>query len=223
MAYATPEELRRQIGKTSTATDTTLTAVLSAAERTINRFVNRPDGFEAAAAASARLYAGSGKPYQFVDECISITTVEVKDSATDDTYDTWTTADWIACSGDPEYPDFNNLPYNLILVDATGDESIFTSGKYTVRGGFRPTTDVARGVPTVRITARWGYSAAAPADIQEACIMQAARWFKRLEGAMSDALATGELGTLFYRQSLDPDIKMILVNGRYVKPTTGRR
>ena len=119
MAYATAQELRAQIGKTSTLSDGELTTIPSAAERTINRFVNRPDGFEADAAASARTYAGSGKPYQFIDECISITTVEVKDSATDTTYDTWNAADWIACSGDPEYPNFNDLPYNLILVDTT--------------------------------------------------------------------------------------------------------
>jgi hypothetical protein len=223
MAYATPSDLRLQIGKISTVSDGDLTTILSAAERNINRAVNRPDGFEAVVAATTRTYSGSGKPYQFVDECISITTVAVKDSATDTTYDTWNAADWIACSGDPKYPDFNNLPYDLILVDATGDESIFTSGRYTVRGGFRPTSSVSRGVPTVQITARWGYSATAPDDIHEACIMQAARWFKRLEGAMSDALATGELGTLLYRQSLDPDIKRLLVDGRYVKPTTGRR
>jgi hypothetical protein len=46
--------------------------------------------------------------------------------------------------------------------------------------------------------------------------MQSARWYKRLQGAMSDALASGELGMLLYQKSLDPDIRRILVDGRYI-------
>lgn len=223
MAYATAATLRTQINKTSTADDATLTTLISAAERNINRFCNRPDGFEADSSASARRYAGSGKPYQFVDECVEITLVEVKDSATDTSYDSWTSADWIAARGDPEYPNYNETPYDLIIVDPTGDESIFTSGKYTVRGGFRPITDVSRGVPTVRITAKWGFSVSVPADISEACIMQAAIWYKELEGAMGPSLVNTELGQIVFQKPIHPSIKRILVDGRYVKPTTGRR
>jgi hypothetical protein len=223
MAYATAADLRARLQKTSTDEDDVLTALIAAAERNINRACNRPDGFVADAIASARKYAGSGKPYQYIDECISVSAVAVKESATDDDYTDWTSADYIEASGDPEYPDYNSLPYDLLVVDPTGDESVFASGKYTTRGGFRPLTDVSRGVPTVQVTAKWGYSEDVPYDIKEACLMQAARWYKRFEGSMSDALASGELGTLLYRQSLDPDIRRLLVDGRYVKPTTGRR
>jgi hypothetical protein len=221
--YGTPTELRSHMNKTLTADDDVLEAILEAASRNIDRACNRPDGFIADTVASARRYAGTGKPYIYIDECISVTTVEVKDSATDDDYDTWTTADWIAASGDPQAPDYNSLPYDMLVVDPTGDESVFTSGKYTTRGGFRPLTDVHRGVPTVRITARWGYSETAPVDVKLACLMQSARWYKRFQSAMSDTLASGELGMLLYRQSLDPDIQRLLVDGRYIKPTTGRR
>jgi hypothetical protein len=223
MAYATAEELRAQFNKTSTAKDVTLTALLSAAELTINHFCNRPDGFEADTATSTRIYAGSGKPYQFIDETVEITLVEVKDSPTDTSYTSWAATDWIGFKGDPRDPNYNSLPYDSLMVDPTGDYAVFLSGSYVTRGGFRPSTDVPRGVPTVRVTAKWGYSVAVPADIKEACIMQAARWFKRLEGAMSDALSSGELGVLLYQQALDPAIKLILVNGRHVKPMTGRR
>lgn len=223
MSYASASDLRSQINKTSTADDPTLTALLSAAERTINQFCNRPDGFESDTTASARIYAGSGKTYQAIDECVTITLVAVKESPTDTTYTAWAAGDWIPFSGDYKDPNFNSLPYTMLMIDPTGDQAIFTNGRYSNLKGFRPDTISQRGVPTVQITAKWGYSVAVPADIKEACIMQAARWYKRLEGAMSDALASGELGTLLYRQSLDPDIKMILVNGRYVKPAIGRR
>ena len=221
MAYGSVSELRDRMNKTSTDDDTILAALIAAAQRNIDQTCNRPDGFEADVITSARLYSGSGRPYQLIDECISITLVEVKGSATDDTYDSWETTDWIAFSGDHRWPDFNTLPYTGLMVDPTGDEAVFTTGWYTTRGGFRPLTDQHRGVPTVRITARWGYSQVVPVDIKEACLMQAARWYKRFQSSMSDVLASGELGVLLYRQSLDPDIARILVDGRYVKPAIG--
>lgn len=223
MAYATAIELRAQMTKTSSLKDTEIDALLAGAERTINRVVNRPDGFIADTVASTRIWAGSGKPYQFIDENVEITLVEVKDSPTDTSYTAWAATDWIAAKGGPREPNYNELPYDLLIVDPTGDEVIFFSGKLTTRGGFRPISDVSRGVPTVRITAKWGYSVAVPDDIKEACIMQAMRWFKRTEGAMSDALASAELGMLLYRQTIDPEIKLILFQGRYVKPMIGRR
>ena len=221
MSYATSAELRPQINKLSTADDGVLTMLLAAAERTINGFCNRPDGFLALTTATARLYAGSGKPYLFIDECVEITLVEVLDSPTGTTYTSWAATDWIPFRGDPEDPNFNGLPYTAIMTNPGGNYSRFYSGSFGGWGWHR--SSVSRGVPTMRITSKWGYSVAVPADIKEACIMQAARWYKRLEGAMSDALASSELGMLLYRQVLDPDVKMILVNGRYVKPAVGRR
>jgi len=49
--------------------------------------------------------------------------------------------------------------------------------------------------------------------------MQASRWYKRYQSAMTDTLATGETGTLIYEKSLDPAIKRILVDGRYIRKT----
>jgi hypothetical protein len=219
--YATPAELRARIGKTATADDDVLEAILEAASRNIDRACNRPDGFRATVAA-ARLFTGLGKPYLYIDECIAISLVEVKDAPSDTTYTAWNTTDWIACRGDPRSPDFNSLPKDLLMVDPSGDESYFTQGTITTRGGY-PTQDVAHGTPTVRVTATWGFSATAPVDIKEAALMQAARWFKRFQSAMADVLASGELGTLLFRLSLDPDIRRILVDGRYVRPTIGRR
>jgi len=219
--YGTATELRERIDRTATADDATLTTIIRAASRNINLACNRPDGFIATTVAEARLYAGSGMPYQLIDECIAVTTVEVKNSADDDDYDEWNTGDWIAYSGDHRWPDFNRLPHDGVMVDPTGDESLFTSGEYVTRGGFRPIVDVARAVPTVRITARWGYSEQIPEDIKEAALMQSARWYKRYQSAMSDTLASGELGMLLYQKELDPDVRRILNGGRYVKPAVG--
>ena len=129
----------------------------------------------------------------------------VKESYNDTAYTTWTGDDWIAFSGSFAYPTFATLPYTAVMTDPNGSYYVFTKG---VQG------------PTVQVTARWGYSATPPADIVEACIMQSARWYKRLQSAMSDTLASGELGMLLYRQALDPDIRRILVDGRYINAVT---
>jgi len=219
--------------KTDATDDALIASIITGAERKINQFCNRPDGFEADAAANARYYRGSGKAYQLIDECVEISAVAVKDSPSDDTYEAWDSpttnmagdGDWFAGSGDPDDPDFNLLPYTLLFVDPNGDQSWFTGETIHQRKRGRAVRgiDLWARVPTVRVTAKWGYSAAVPDDIREACIMQTARWYKRLQGAMADALASADLGELMYVQKLDPDIAGILIDGRYVRIATGRR
>ena len=227
-SYASPAELRAEIDLDAVTEDATLQRLLNAATKTIDRFCNRPDGFVADVAASARYFHGSGEPYQWIDECTEITAVAVKDSPSDDeddytawtigTVGTTTDADVFAATGDPERPEFNRTPYTLLIVGANGSYSRFTSGTYTHRAGFRPSYIAQRGIPTVEVTARWGFADTVPDDIKEACIMQSARWFKRIRSSMADSLATTELGQLRFTKKLDPDVELILVNGRYVRP-----
>ena len=233
MAYATVAELKAEINLTDSEGKHTasLTRLLYAATRAINRVCNRPDGFDASSTATVRYYTGSGKPYQEIDECVQVTAVAVKDSASDDedSYTSWTIgtvgttteADVFPATGDPEWPEYNTTPYTLLIIGANGDYSIFPSGQFTTRGGFKPLTLVARGIPVVEVTARWGFSDDTPDDIKEACIMQAARWWKRLQSAMADTVAGPDFGTLLYRK-LDPDIEALLKAGRYYRPPTGR-
>jgi hypothetical protein len=225
MAYATAAELRAEFNKTSTADDVTLGRLLDAATRAIDRTCNRPDGFVADTEASARVYTGSGGPVQDIDECVEITTVAVKDAADDSTYTEWDATDYEAFGGSADRPNFqptaHGKPYTALMCSADGDYSTFTSGKYSGRAGFRPSHNVTRGVPTVKVTAKWGYAATCPPDIKEACMMQAARWYKRFESAMADTVGSPDTGTLLYRRKLDPDIEHILIDGRYVRPTLG--
>lgn len=221
MAYATVTELKNRINKTGTDDDTTLAALLEAASTAINNYCNRPDGFIADAAATARIYSGSGQPTQAIDECTSITLVAVKDSPTDTTYTSWATTDWDAFGGDPHNPDFQptakGKPYTGLMY-ANSDYSVFTSGRFISLKGFADPERTRRSVPTVQITAKWGYATTAPGPVREACIMQAARWYKRAQAAYSDTLAMPDTGTLMFRKILDPDIQHILEQGRYVKP-----
>ena len=234
--YATVPDLKVRIERTRATDDVWLLQILTAASRSIDNACNRKlDGFVTTDAA-ARVFPGSGLATQRIDECTSVTTVAAKEARSDTTYTAWAATDWLLFRGDPRWPEFNVAPYDGLMVEPGGDYGIFLSG---ASGGgsymdrFFPSTRVparlrynprsAYSVPMVQVTARWGYADTCPAEIREAAIMQAARWYKRMQAAMSDALASAELGMLLYTQSLDPDIKRILVDGRYVRATVGRK
>ena len=229
--YTTVEDVKRRVQKTDDEDDLTIFSLILAAENAIDNFCNRPDGFLADATASARYYTGNGQAVLLIDECVAISEVAVKDAATDTSYTAWNTpttnmandGDWLAFSGDPENPDFNALPYDSIMVDPTGDESVFTSGRFLGLRGFRPEGSRGRSVATVRVTARWGYATTAPAEIAEAAAMQATIWYKRFQGSGASVLASPEMGTIELFRTLDPMVELILSAGRYVKPATGRR
>ena len=230
--YGSVAELKARIERTRVADDATLLSILTAASRSIDNACNRKDGFLTVAPGTARIFAGSGMPLQRIDECTSVSLVEVKDSITDTAYTSWVATDWVLFRGDQRSPQFNEPPFDKLMVEISGDYALFTSGsaggggssgldawfpssRMSSRLHFNPRS--AHGLPTVQITARWGYADITPPEIGEAAMMQSARWYKRFQGSQSDSLANGELGVLLYRKALDPDIRRILVDGRYIK------
>ena len=202
MAYCTVSEIKEIVEVTGSDYDSVLSALIDRAESFIDRFCNRPDGFVADTTASARVFEGSGSHVQWIDECVEVTKVEVKDSYTDTDYDTWETADYWPATGDPEQPDYNNTPYTFLVVnlDSDGSESIFPAGQRVVR-----------------VTARWGFAESVPDAIKQACITQVARWWKRGQSGFADQAGNPEFGELSYTKELDPDIKSILDGGRYIR------
>lgn len=226
-AYATIGALKAIIGKSTSGDDANLQMILNAAAARIDRHcrVLKPSGardfFVADSTASAKLYVGTGTAILPIDECVSVTLVEEKASPSDTTYTAWAADDWLAASGDRRMPDFNRTPYTFLVVSATGNEATFTSGQYTAPRGFKPEVLNQRGVPTIRVTAKWGYATAVPDDIKLATLMTASRWYKLLQGAMSRQLAVGDLGLATFPKQLDPDVVGILVEGRYVRPSVG--
>lgn len=204
--YITLVNVKSRIEKAGVEDDAVISAIITSASLAIDRYCNRPDGFVALTNATARIYPGSGKDVQRIDECTAITLVEVKDSVTDDTYVSWAATDWIPFRGDVEKPDFNRTPYTHLMTDLNGGYSDFTCGNYS-----------RRAVPTVRVTAKWGYATTVPGPIQEACAALTARWYKRYQSAWADTQGNADLGILLYRQVLDPDIQMMLKEGRYIR------
>lgn len=221
--YTTVQRLRAAMGsEVSGTTDEVLARLITAVSRLIDRACNRPDGFVAADAPSAREYAGTGEAVLSIDECLSVTLVEAKDDPADSAYTAWTADDWRAFSGDVLAPDFTRTPFTALMTLPGGDHPVFPSGVYSGRSGSRVAlSDLPLrqwSVPTVRVTARWGYGTIPPPEIETACIIQAARWYKRGLTAFQDTAGGGELGALTYRRGLDPEAWAILEGGRYVRP-----
>jgi len=228
--YCTLPEIKQRIQKVNVDADAFLPAIIDGAEKAINRFCNRPDGFEAIEAT--RYFPGNGKGFLLIDEYVAVEEVAVKDSATDIDYVIWTSpsgpmtgdGDWLPFSGDPQWPDFNSVPYDGLMVDINGNYSTFTSGLLARARAFpRQSGSLERQIPMVRVEALWGYSLTAPSNIREACVMQSAIWYKRMQGSMASALASAELGELELFRVLDPAVEFVLRMGRYMRPPTGRR
>jgi hypothetical protein len=231
--YCTLAEMRTQIekiGTTGAGSDAALTLVITAVSRAIDRYTNREDGaYVADTVASARYYSGSGRAVQYIDECVEISGVSVKDSATDDedSYTAWavgvigttTNADVFPATGDPKYPNYTKKPYTLLLTGVNGNYAYFPSGRFTGLRGFAPDQETEYGLPTVMITAKWGYSVNVPENIKQAAIIESARVFKRGEGTWADAIANAETGELRFTASLDPATKAMLY--RYKRPSIG--
>lgn len=224
--YADVADLKQQVPKRSSNDDGGLEFLLKTASRWIDRVTNTPPGgFVQSDTASAFLFSGSGGNIQWISEAMQITLVEVKQSVTDAAYESWDATDWIAASGDPRMPNFNRLPYQFILCASTGDQTHFTSGKWTTTRGFRPDVDDERGMgqPTVRVTAKWGYDTAIPDGIKQITIIQASRWHKRAQSAWSDAVASNNFEMMLYQKDLDPDVSSMLLRGRWIRPSIGGR
>lgn len=207
--------------------DTVLDLLIDAAGETIDALCNRPDGyFTAASSASARVYAGDGTRILRIDPCVAITEVAVKTDTSLSTYTAWASTDWIAYSGDDNYPDFNSLPYEAIQVDSGGNYTHFLNGAYYGSSGFQIiesdeiTTSVASylgsAVPTVRVTAKWGHVVTTPSRIQMATLALCSKYFKRMGSAWADAIANGEFSELRYVGN-DKDIQNMLT--RFYRPT----
>lgn len=222
VAYGKPEELRVRVGGSITTDDPTIQALLSAVSRMWDNFCNRHEyGFKAIGTAAARVYGGTGKAYLNIDECIEITQVAVKDSVTETTFTAWASTDWIGYRGSYRKPNFNDLPITSIMVAASGTKSYFLDGRYAAQPGFTVLTDadLNRRVPTVEITARWGYADDTPEIIKEATIAQAAIFYKRGRGSWSDVLRNPDFGDERFVRVLDPALQFMVQSTRLVRRT----
>ena len=226
VVYATAEQIRMAMDGSGTGDDVGLLLIATAVSRWIDGYMGYKEvGFVASDTATNRIYAGDAERYLWIDPCIEITAVTMKDSVTDTAYNVSFTVGThvIGFRGDPKdkFIEYNTVPYHGIILLPNATRSYFTSGKYASEKGFSVHQDDSQDVvasPTVQVMAKWGYSATVPEIIKQATVMQSIRYYKRQRGAMADAVLSGDFNIQQYNRMLDPDIKALLTMSRLKHP-----
>lgn len=187
--YATLAEARLQLGYTNSADTTNDAAIekaIEAASRAIDDYCHRKFY---ASGSETRYYTATTWVILFLpDDVLTISALATDDNQ-DRTYDTdWETTDY------DTYP-LNGSPITHIEVAPGGD--------YTFPKG------LAKGV---KITGTFGYCATAtpPKPIQEACLLQAVRLFKRTKDAPFGIAGASDMGQAVAIAKFDPDVEMLL-------------
>ena len=140
--YTTKEKVEAYLGKDDGVSDAVLTSYIEAVEGAIDGLTDR--NFIADTVASARLYDGSGDNALLIDDCVSVTKVEV---------------------GLDSYGD------DFLEISATGSDRYFlrpsnySADSVPVRSIELSARDWTGGRQNNRITAKWGYSASVPSDV----------------------------------------------------------
>jgi hypothetical protein len=197
--YVTVEAFKEYIDYEGDGKDALIALCLEAAENRVEEVCGRSqDGFVAGAYPTTRVYVGNGLAWLYIDQCVEVELVEVKESISDTSYTAWDADDWEAASGSPERPTYGRTPYELLVAS---NSNRFTSGRYGRQ----------QRVPTVRVTARWGYAEEVPAALEMLVVGQAARYFQRLRGTFEDAIVGPEGGAILFRR-MDADLQALLVN-----------
>ena len=189
--YCTLSELKASLRITDNVDNTLLAQAITSASGWVDGYCERT--FEpAGTAATAREYAASGR-YEVlpIDDAVAITSVAI-DEDLDGTFSTvLTTADWQA---EP-------------LNSRAGGLTLPYMRLRPIEDGYWP-RDVYVQRATVRVTARWGWTAT-PQAVKQATILQAARIFTRLDSPLGVA-GFGEMGAMRVSRFLDPDVDALL-------------
>lgn len=183
--YCTLAELQARLGVDDTVDDNTLEQVITGVSRMIDDYTRRRFYVST---SETRYYTPRHSDVVEIDDATAITTVATDDDG-DRTYEnTWAATD-----------------YDLCPVNASADGQPYTTIETAPNGVYSFPVGVRKGL---KLVGSFGYAATAPAVVREACLLQAARIFKRKDAPFGIAGAP-DLGMLRISQ-LDPDVKMLL-------------
>ena len=190
--YATLAELKARMGVpvSDTADDAIMESVIEAASRMTDKYCNR---VFYSTAGQVRYFTPATEVLTFTDDLQSVSAV-----ATDRNLDrTWSN---VIPAADFELGPLNNLslgfPYTEIRMKPLAGESF----------------DL--GMEMVKVTGTWGF-ASVPDAINEACLITAARYFKRKDAPFGVA-GGGEVGQSVALRAVDPDASVLLAPYRKI-------
>jgi hypothetical protein len=178
---------------TDTTYDVALGGFITAASRLIDQEVGREPNWFSTTDSETRYYDGSGSGTVNIDECHTLTAVEVSEGGgtSSTSYTAWTldTDYYVA----PYSYNQMGVPINRLIADWNSDKIIFPEYR-----------------KAVKVTAQFGYSSTPPEDIKLACKMLAIRWFGKAKQLYMDAGGGGDLGTLTYTGGIGADVRTLL-------------
>lgn len=192
-AYVTSAEIKADPATVNLGTsfDAVIPQLILRASELIDRLTRRePGAYDASATASDRYFDAHGERDLYIDECVEVSAVYCRfGSGTD-----WTT---LAST------DYVTWPYN-----ASAQSHPITRLDIDRRQGTYETWP-STGPQSVKVTAKWGYSASPPYVVKQAVIIQSIRWLRRAQQLYADA-GMSAAGTLTYAQRLDPDVETLI-------------
>lgn len=172
--YITSAELKAYASIDDAAHDPIIAAILPAVSRLVEHWCGRQ--FNDAGAVSARVYSPISSDLVFVDDFSTTTGLVVKtDTTADGTYATTITSGYYTVE-----------PLNGVIDGRAG----YPYRRIVVHSGESLPTPTS-GPPSVQVTAQWGWSAV-PADVKQACLIEATRMFRRMftpDGLLAETTA----------------------------------
>lgn len=203
--YCTLVELKAWLDISDTADDTQLEKVIEAA----SRWIDHQTGRRFFLVTETRYYTALHYRYVYIEDIGRESNEPVifemqTDDDADGTHETtWATSDYILMplNGQAVVSSAIQSPYTSVEVNRNTGDYLFPAG-------------VQRGV---KITGDFGYSASAPADIKQACLMLSARLWKRKDSIFGIA-GVADLGVQAVQVQFkkDPDIMALITPFRKV-------
>ena len=172
------------------AEDAQMEGAIEAASRIIDNFTNRR--FFLDASVSERVYYSDTPIRCTVDDFSTTTGLIIKvDTGDNGTFDqTWASTEYILEPLNATVGGVTGQPYNTII--ATIPKLFPVTGRR----------------PRIEVTAKWGW-AAIPHSIEQACLIQASRLYRRAQ--TPEGFAAGEgFGAIRVSTLIDPDVKMLI-------------
>jgi hypothetical protein len=203
--YIAIEDIKEHLPDSSldgeTSYDAILTALITRASRAVDGLLKRKPGAFYASTDETRYYTGSGCAEQWIDELAAApTSVAVAETGDRTSYTAWSSTDWYPW---PVNALLDGMPYMRLDLDTLyGSKALWY-----------------RYPQSIKVVGPFGFSAAVPSEIEEACIIQVVRWFKRGHQGFQDVGAIADLGQLKYVKKLDPDMETMLDLPRFARMT----
>jgi hypothetical protein len=222
--YATVDEVKVEVTKVGDDRDATIGSLILSASRAIDAVCGRSrDGF-VAGDPERRAYVPASNRHCWLDECVAVTQVEASRGVGSEAVVLDPTL-WLPARGSPDQPTFGATPYTLVVTSEpllTPSRSFGPSGSFSSSSSWsNPRGKMTRRVawPSVWVTLRPGYSEVVPRIVHQCCKIQVARWVRRAASSWADAIGDSVTGELRFVKQLDPDVELMLVKGRMVRPS----